>query len=477
MSLGLAAGLHGAALAYALTWTGRVTVEAKVEDVVTVEIVDAAMLEEEAAPEPPVDKVPSAAAKASDAAPEDASPERMQTAEAQIAPPVEIASAAPELGEAQRETVTEEPLPVEPEPVAAEPVSAADTADTADAPKPTAHEPEDTPVAGEALPPALRQSADPSPVLPDQSATIDTPPPAAEPRLAMAAPPEHFPTRWIPVGRRQVLEANNPDRHSDSQGSENGLVEAPAVAVTPPAATSQSPPETRPDELAQSAVAYRMRKSIRPLKTAALAARPLDEATVEALKPKPKVAEALKPKAKPTPKRVAKLEPAPEKPKKTPPKKAEPPAAKAEKAAKKQPAKGKRLAALAVEGEGTASGGAKPARAKAKLKGNGKSGAKSGKGVSGATTSGANALAAYASVVRTRVNRNSPSAGLVRGTRVDFALTTSGGLRYVRVTRSSGSSAADQAAMAAVKRSAPFPTPPQGATGNQLIYNITFKSK
>lgn len=34
---------------------------------------------------------------------------------------------------------------------------------------------------------------------------------------------EHFPTKRKPVGRRQVLHANNLDRLSDSQGSENDL--------------------------------------------------------------------------------------------------------------------------------------------------------------------------------------------------------------------------------------------------------------
>jgi hypothetical protein len=37
---------------------------------------------------------------------------------------------------------------------------------------------------------------------------------------------EHFPTKSIPVGRKKVLKANNLDRLSDSQGSENGLERA-----------------------------------------------------------------------------------------------------------------------------------------------------------------------------------------------------------------------------------------------------------
>ena len=38
---------------------------------------------------------------------------------------------------------------------------------------------------------------------------------------------EHFPPKWIPVGREKVLKANNLDRLSDSAGSENGLVPLP----------------------------------------------------------------------------------------------------------------------------------------------------------------------------------------------------------------------------------------------------------
>ncbi len=34
---------------------------------------------------------------------------------------------------------------------------------------------------------------------------------------------EHFPTKWIPVGRKKVLNANNLDRLSDPQGSDNDL--------------------------------------------------------------------------------------------------------------------------------------------------------------------------------------------------------------------------------------------------------------
>lgn len=435
LSLGLAAGLHGAALAYALSWSRPAQVETKIDDPITVEIVDAAILDDETAPEPPTDKLPSAAAMGSDALPQDAAPEREQTADAHGAPPVEVASAAPELGEPQRETVTEEPPPAESQTLAAEPVAISHTADAAE---PITRETADAAALSEALPSALSESAQSSPVPPNVSPVIETPPLPTEPRLAMAAPVD----------------------------------DAPAVAVTAPAASSESLPETRPDELVRSAAAYQVRKTIRPLKTAALAARPLDAAAVDALKPKLKSAEVAKPKAKPAPKRVAKLEPAPETPKKTPPKKAETPAPKAERSAKKQPAKGKRLAALAVEGEGSTAGSSSPEKAKTKLKGNGKSGAKSGKGVTGSTTSGSAGIGSYGSTVRSRIASHKRSVTGRGKVVITIGISSSGGLRFSRLAKSSGNSVVDRAALAAVQRAAPFPAPPGGATATQLVFQV-----
>lgn len=46
---------------------------------------------------------------------------------------------------------------------------------------------------------------------------------AAGRALATEEASEHFPAKWITVGRKKVLKANNLDRLADPQGSENGL--------------------------------------------------------------------------------------------------------------------------------------------------------------------------------------------------------------------------------------------------------------
>jgi protein TonB len=86
----------------------------------------------------------------------------------------------------------------------------------------------------------------------------------------------------------------------------------------------------------------------------------------------------------------------------------------------------------------------------------------------------AGSMAGYAARVRARVAANRPAA-TGRGTAVvSFKVTSGGGLAYARLSRSSGVPALDQAAVAAVRRSAPFPTPPPGASGGQLAFSIPF---
>lgn len=92
----------------------------------------------------------------------------------------------------------------------------------------------------------------------------------------------------------------------------------------------------------------------------------------------------------------------------------------------------------------------------------------------GRVSASAGSIAGYASRVRARVAANKPSAS-GRGTAViSFHVTSGGGLSYARLARSSGVAAIDQAALAAVRRSAPFPTPPAGASPGQLAFTIPF---
>ena len=216
---------------------------------------------------------------------------------------------------------------------------------------------------------------------------------------------------------------------------------APSVVVATPLPAS----EARPDALTENLLSENLRQTLRPLKIAALAAKPIDDDVLEALKPNEQIA----------PKRVAEPETKATK--------------KAEKAAKAQPAKAKRLAALSVENEG---GGADLTKSpKTKLKG--KSGAKTGKGVSGATTSGQAGIGTYGNTVRTRVARNKPSGMSGRGKAiVTVGISPSGSIRFSRLSKSSGNSVLDRAALSAVQRAAPFPMPPAGATAAQLVFNV-----
>lgn len=82
----------------------------------------------------------------------------------------------------------------------------------------------------------------------------------------------------------------------------------------------------------------------------------------------------------------------------------------------------------------------------------------------------------YAARVRARVAGNRPSGRGQRGTAVvSFGVSRSGGLTYVRLSRSSGAAALDQAAVAAVRRSAPFPPPPAGAPASRLVFSVPFR--
>lgn len=107
----------------------------------------------------------------------------------------------------------------------------------------------------------------------------------------------------------------------------------------------------------------------------------------------------------------------------------------------------------------------KPKR-EARKKGRHTSRARSGRGAgSSRASASAGSTLQYASYVRARVAGNKPASSGGRGRAVvAFGVTSSGGLAYVRIKRSSGSAALDHLAMGAVRGAAPFPPPPPGAT-------------
>ncbi len=77
------------------------------------------------------------------------------------------------------------------------------------------------------------------------------------------------------------------------------------------------------------------------------------------------------------------------------------------------------------------------------------------------TTASRGEILSYAALVQARVAANKPS-GFPSGGRVvlSFGVSGSGGVTFVRISRSSGQSGLDQAALAAVRRAGPFPAPP-----------------
>ena len=87
---------------------------------------------------------------------------------------------------------------------------------------------------------------------------------------------------------------------------------------------------------------------------------------------------------------------------------------------------------------------------------------------------GASAIRSYGARVRQRILGNRPAASGVGRAVVSFGLSPSGQLAYARLARSSGSGSIDGAALAAVRRSSPFPAPPAGATARQLRFTISF---
>jgi periplasmic protein TonB len=146
----------------------------------------------------------------------------------------------------------------------------------------------------------------------------------------------------------------------------------------------------------------------------------------------------------------------------------------------KQPAKTKRANPKA-KSKIKPKSAAKKARAERKKKAARRRGGAKSRANSGSASSSARArasrgsIAGYASRVRARVSSRKPSGRGERGTVViSFGVSTSGGLRYARIARSSGSRGLDRRVLSAVRSASPFPRPPQGARASQLRYSMPF---
>ncbi|MBE2278475.1 MAG: TonB C-terminal domain-containing protein [Rhodobacteraceae bacterium] len=120
---------------------------------------------------------------------------------------------------------------------------------------------------------------------------------------------------------------------------------------------------------------------------------------------------------------------------------------------------------------------AKPVKKPGKAKSEASAGATAAKPKAGAKSAGAGKAAAksYAAEVKKKINRTRRKPVSARGSAtVAFTISPSGGIGSIAITKSSGNAAVDHAAVDHVKRTAPFPPPPEGA-GRTFSYTHTSK--
>jgi len=84
-------------------------------------------------------------------------------------------------------------------------------------------------------------------------------------------------------------------------------------------------------------------------------------------------------------------------------------------------------------------------------------------------------MQAYARTLWAQIISHKPRGIRFQGTVIlSFSLSRSGDLLSAEVSRSSGMGSLDQAALGALKDSAPFPSPPPGLSAGQLSFTIPF---
>jgi periplasmic protein TonB len=273
---------------------------------------------------------------------------------------------------------------------------------------------------------------------PSQIATSE-PETVPQPEPALSPMPDDKPVMAAPKAEPQIAEPGpmpQPDPAKAAQVPEETLEPVvKALSVPDEKPVEETKVETLPDEPIP----------VPQPEPAQVAASPAREAKPEA-KPVPAaakteaVAKATSPKPKPEPQPVAKAEPRDVKP-----------------APKSTPAeRPKETAAVKTQG-GLLSKpmslgfGRKPTPAAGKVS--------SGR---------------YAANVRAAIGRHRPRVGGGGSATVAFSIGPGGGLQGVRIVRSSGKQAADQAAIATVRAAAPFPPPPAG-TNTTFSIQIYFR--
>ena len=83
-------------------------------------------------------------------------------------------------------------------------------------------------------------------------------------------------------------------------------------------------------------------------------------------------------------------------------------------------------------------------------------------------------LGNYELVVWSALARHKPRASQRGSATVSFGITGSGGLAFVRVSRSSGNAGLDQLALATIRGAAPFPSPPARFQSRPYVVRIDF---
>ncbi len=92
-----------------------------------------------------------------------------------------------------------------------------------------------------------------------------------------------------------------------------------------------------------------------------------------------------------------------------------------------------------------------------------------------ASASQGNALT-YGAQVRAKLLHNKPIDNALRGTvLVSFGIAADGGLRYLRLSESSGNATLDNVAISMVQKAVPFDQPPSELSPTQLSYAISIK--
>lgn len=270
-----------------------------------------------------------------------------------------------------------------------------------------------------------------------------------------------------PVEAAEAVQAQPSETVTETQEQTTAAPSATTEQTQPPETAASSSEPVQPSETQAAETVTAETETVQP-ETEVVQTEAIETPT-EAPRPEPKPQQQSEPKRdeQPAEKKTARQE----QPKEAPKKEA------AEKPAQKRAAEGKKTAEKAETSRKRAGNGGQnqsnARRGQADGQENGDSrqasrgGSKNGQ-VGNAATSN------YPGKVRSKLAR------VARGVRangrgevvVSFAVSSNGGVRSARVSRSSGDAGVDQAALQAVRKAAPFPPIPEGAGRSSWEFSI-----